>query len=115
MFDLQGVALEVDEAGQATLKVTMGALGASVPGGNREEESAGEGEDGAAAEGAAEADAEGNGEAAPAGDVVDEAMRLEEAGQFDVSGMLAVIDVYLDTGEGGADETLSGPNMLLPT
>ena len=100
MFDLQGVDLEVSESGDAVLSVTLGALGASVAGAGEEAE----------------------GEEAPAGDeeptdsdVVDEELRREEAGQFDVSGMLAVVDVYLDVGVGGADQTLSGPNMLLPT
>lgn len=100
MFDLQGVTLDVNDAGEATLQVTMGALGASVPGGGREDAAASEADEDVAAAQA---------------DTVDEALRLEEAGQFDVSGMLAVIDVYLDSGEGGADQTLSGPNMLLPS
>lgn len=94
MFDLQGVELQIAENGDAVLSVTLGALGASVT------DVAGD-ESGEGAE--AQSDAE------------DESVRLEEAGQFDIGGLLAVVDVYLDTGAGGADQTLSGPNMLLPS
>lgn len=97
MFDLQGVELDVAEDGSAVLRVSLGALGAAVTGGG----DGSLGADGSAVEPQEEA-------------FESESLRLEEAGQFDISGMLAVVDVYLDTGEGGAEQTLNGPNMLLP-
>ena len=93
MFDLQGVELEVDPDGAAVLRVTLGALGTSAS---------------AVGDESAVADAD---EASPE---ENEAIRQGEAEQFEVSGLLAIVDVYLDTGAGGADQTLRGPNMLLP-
>lgn len=98
MFDLQEVNLEVNESGAGVLRLALGALGGTTAGSDQETE-AGEEAEGAAAAASGEAT---------------EAQRMEEAGQFDVSAMLAVVDVYLDTGVGGADKTLDGPNMLLP-
>ncbi|MFA5551783.1 MAG: glucodextranase DOMON-like domain-containing protein [Trueperaceae bacterium] len=91
MFDLQGVELEVAEDGAAVLRVTLGALGTTA---------------------SSVGDESADGDVASAEE--NEAIRQGEAEQFEVSGLLAIVDVYLDTGAGGADQTLRGPNMLLP-
>lgn len=101
MFDLQTVQLEVSDTGEGVLTVTLGALGSLVPKGLPE----GADEDGAEAEEVAGSEAE-------VADPADGA--VEDAAEFDISALLAVVDVYLDTGVGGADQTLSGPNMLMP-
>lgn len=101
MFDLQTVQLEVSDTGEGVLTVTLGALGSLVPEGLPE----GADEDGAEAEEVAGSEAE-------VADPADGA--VEDAAEFDISALLAVVDVYLDTGVGGADQTLSGPNMLMP-
>lgn len=97
VFDLQEVTLVVADDGAAVLRVSLGALGSAVTAAGG----------GAIAEDSATEGAGSDGEPG-------EDLRLEGAVQFDIGGMLAVVDVYLDTGEGGADRTLSGPNMLLP-
>ena len=98
LFDLQAVELEVSEGGVAVLKVTMGALSATAP-----QPSAAPAPDAAAPEDGPTA-------------VAEQAAATREPGlePFDVSGLLAVIDVYLDTAAGGATRTLSGPDMLMP-
>ncbi len=92
MFDLQTVEVEVAEDGTAVLRVTLGSLGP------------------AAATDASQGDADD----AEADGATDEAARALAATQFDVSGLLAVVDVYLSTGADGASQTLRGPNMLMP-
>lgn len=92
MFDLQGVELQISEIGQAELRVTLGSLGPAA----------------SADADAAALETEEDEEAA-------ERARELAATQFDVSGLLAVVDVYLSTGADGASQTLRGPDMLLPT
>ena len=105
MFDLQSVQLEVSDTGGGVLTVTLGALGSAVPDGLPEDAEDGGGDAAGSAEG-------GVPDQTATGDVVEDAE--EDAAEFDIGSLLAVVDVYLDTGVGGADQTLSGPNMLLP-
>lgn len=93
LFDLRQVQFDVAEGGDALLRVTLGALGAAagVP---------------QADDGADQADA------AEAAD--EEAARLAETEEFELAELLAIVDVYIDSGAGGAGRTLEGPNMLLP-
>lgn len=97
LFDLQLVELDVAETGEAVLRVALGSYGPSTAG--------------------TAPDAEGQAaDAPPVTESEDEAeaARQAEFGSFDLSGLLAVVDVYLDVGSGGATATLSGPDLLMP-
>lgn len=108
VFDLQAVDLQVAEDGSAVLSVTMGALGPAAT--VAASEATGSGEE-------AGSDAAGSEPPADVAELSPEeaaAALAAEADQFDISGLLAVIDVYLDTGVDGAEQTLRGPNMVFP-
>ncbi len=109
-FDLLGVELhspklgDADAAAGSRLTITMGSLAARDTTLLSQEQ----GEERAPTEDDSTADAPELPE-----DPVDGVGDAQED-TFDLTSLLAVIDVYIGSGDGGLDRTLTGPNMLMP-
>lgn len=109
LFDLREVELQLHEGAGATLRVQLGSVGpagAVTDGATGELE--GEGPPGGDPGESSELEAE------PVPAEAEEAQRQAQLTQFDITKLLSIVDVYIDSGSGGATETLEGPSMLLP-